>query len=70
MFRVDSNIEWEERGLRYDTYFGGAKQFGHDKKIHNSVIGLNWVVFDSKIIMYGWIAHQMDIGTSLGRRHN
>ena len=37
--------------LRYDTDFGGSKPFGHGMKIHNSVIWLNWLMFDSKIII-------------------
>ena len=38
--------------LRYDTDFGGSKLFGRGMKIPNSVTWLNWVMFDSKIIIY------------------
>ena len=38
--------------FRYDTDFGGSKPFGHSMKIHNSVIWLNWVMFNNKIIIY------------------
>ena len=35
--------------------------------------GITILIFFASIIfwlLYNWIAHQMDIGTSLGRRHN
>ena len=50
-----SSYSWLETWsilLRYDTDFGGSTRFGHGTKIHKSVIWLNWVMFDSKIIIY------------------
>ena len=35
--------------VRYDTYYGGSTRFGDVTKIHNSVIWLIGVMFDSKI---------------------
>ena len=38
--------------LRCDTDFGGSTWFGCGTKTYNSVIWLNWVMFDSKTILY------------------
>ena len=46
------DLKKETVELRYDHDFGGSTRSGHDTKIHNSVIRLNWIMFDSKIIIY------------------
>ena len=48
---LDSSLFFEEF-LRYDDYFPGSIRFWCGTNIHNSVIWLNWVMSDSKIITY------------------
>ena len=42
----------KKRNLKVLSWFWGSTQFGHDIKIHNSVVWLNCVMFHSKNIIY------------------